>query len=45
MDSNLGKSLVFVAIIAMWVTPFAISSIQRARRERSKANHPTAQKR
>lgn len=42
MDSNLGKSLIFVAIIVMWVTPFAISSVQQARRERSKANHPSA---
>jgi hypothetical protein len=42
MDSNLGKSLIFVAIIVMWVTPFAISSVQQARRERSRANHPSA---
>lgn len=42
MDSNLGKSLIFVAIIVMWVAPFAISSVQQARRERSKANHPSA---
>jgi hypothetical protein len=44
MDSNLGKSLIFVAIIVMWVAPFAISSVQQARRERSRANHPTARK-
>ena len=42
MDSNLGKSLIFVAIIVMWVTPFAISSVREAQRERSRANHPTA---
>jgi hypothetical protein len=44
MDSNLGKSLIFVAIIVMWVAPFAISSVQQARRERSRAKHPTARK-
>jgi len=44
MDSNLGKSLIFVAVISMWVAPFAINSFKQARRERSKANHPTAQK-
>jgi hypothetical protein len=42
MNSNLGKGLIFVAIIVMWVTPFAISSVQQARRERSKAKHPSA---
>lgn len=36
------RGLVFVAIIVMWVAPFAISSVKQARRERSRANHPTA---
>lgn len=44
MDSNLGKSLIFVAIIVMWVTPFAISSVKESQKERSRANHPTAKK-
>ena len=44
MDSNLGKSLIFVAIIVMWVAPFAVSSVRQARRARGRANHPTAWK-
>jgi hypothetical protein len=42
MDSNLEKSLIFMAIIVMWGTPFAINSWKEAQKERSKANHPTA---
>ena len=34
--------LVFVGVCLLWVTPFAISSVKQAKRERSKANHPSA---
>ena len=36
--------LVFVGVCLLWVTPFAISSWKQVRRERSRANHPTARK-
>jgi hypothetical protein len=36
--------LVFVGVCLLWVAPFAINTWKQVRRERSKANHPTARK-
>lgn len=44
MESETTKVFMFIALCLLWVTPFAISSIREAQKERSKANHPTARR-